>query len=172
MRGGGDIPAPTPIVGHGKVYFTSWHGPAAPVIAVRLSATGDISLKEGQDANEGVAWSHMRGGSYMATPILYGDYLYVVRWNGVLACYLAETGNLVYEERLGDGRTGFSASPVASGGKIYIASEDGDVYVVRAGPDFRVLEKNSLDEVTMATPAISGDTLYFRTRSHLIAIGE
>lgn len=171
FRGGGDIPIPTPVAAHGKVYLTSAHGPQSPVYAFRLDASGDISLAEGETANQGVAWSTPRGGSYTATPLVYGDYLYVPRWNGVLACHVAETGSLVYEERLGTGAA-ISASPVASGGKIYVPTEDGDVYVVRAGGEFTVLATNSMDETVLATPAISGGTVYFRTRSHVVAIGE
>jgi outer membrane protein assembly factor BamB len=122
-------------------------------------------------ANVGVAWSTTRGGAYMSTPLVYGDYVYIARWNAVLACHDAETGDLIYEERLGRGGT-VSASPVASGGRIYIPTEDGDVYVIRAGPEFEVMAVNSMDEVTLATPAISGDVLYFRTRSHMVAVGE
>ena len=77
-----------------------------------------------------------------------------------------------YQARLGDGKTGFTASPVASDGRIYFTSEDGDVYVVKAGPTFELLATNPLGEVAMATPAISEGTLLFRTRNHLVAVGE
>jgi outer membrane protein assembly factor BamB len=77
----------------------------------------------------------------------------------------------MYRERLGGGG-GFSASSVAADGKLYFTSEEGDVFVIRAGPHFELLATNALDEVAMATPAISEGTLYFRTRSHLIAIGQ
>jgi outer membrane protein assembly factor BamB len=108
----------------------------------------------------------------MPTPLVYGDYLYLCRDNGVLSCYRAKTGERMYQERLGGGRTGFSASSVAADGKLYFTSEEGDVFVVRAGPRFELLATNSLDEVAMATPAISEGTLYFRTRSHLVAIAQ
>ena len=74
-------------------------------------------------------------------------------------------------ERLGEGRSGFSASPVSAGERVYFTSEEGDVFVLRAGPKFEVLAVNSLGEVTMATPAVSEGVLYFRTRSHLVAVG-
>ena len=86
--------------------------------------------------------------------------------------YEAKTGKQIYQERLGTGRTGFSASPVASDGKIYFSSEEGDVYVVKAGPTYELLATNPLGEVAMATPAISEGTLLFRTRNHLVAVGE
>ena len=114
----------------------------------------------------------MRDGGYMQTPIVYGDILYVCRDNGVLSAFDVKTGTRHYQARLGDGKTGFSASPVAANGRLYFTSEDGDVHVVKAGPVFEMLGKNPLGEVAMATPAISDGTLIFRTRNHLVAVGE
>jgi outer membrane protein assembly factor BamB len=172
LEGGGDIPVPTPVVAHGMVFITNAHGPASPIYAIRLDARGDISLRAGSTSNEYVAWSIKRGGAYMQTPLVYGDYLYNCRDNGALSCYRATSGERLYQERVGGGGMGFSASPVAADGKIYFTSETGDVFVVRAGPRFELLATNSFDEVVMATPAISEGTLYFRTRSHLVAIGQ
>lgn len=108
----------------------------------------------------------------MQTPFVYGDYLYSCRDNGVLSCFNARTGERLYQERLGRGASGFSASPVAADGKLYFTSETGDVYVIKAGPEFESLAINPLDEVAMATPAIAEGSLYFRTRGHLVAIAE
>jgi outer membrane protein assembly factor BamB len=96
----------------------------------------------------------------------------VCRDNGVLSAFDVKTGTRHYQARLGDGKTGFSASAVASNGRLYFTSEDGDVYVVKAGPAYELLATNPLGEVAMATPAISEGTLLFRTRNHLVAIGE
>jgi outer membrane protein assembly factor BamB len=172
LQGGGDIPVPTPVAAHGLVFITNAHGRMAPIYAVRATATGDISLKETENANSHIAWSRPRDGGYMQTPLVYGDYLYVCRDNGVLSCYEAKTGNRVYEERLGTGRTGFTASPVAADGKLYFTSEYGDIYVVRAGPKFELLSVNPMGEICMATPAISAGMLLFRTQGHLVAIAE
>ena len=114
----------------------------------------------------------MRDGGYMQTPIVYGDELYVCRDNGVLSVFDAKTGQRHYQGRLADGRTGFSASPVASNGRIYFTSEEGDVYVVKAGTAFEQLAVNPLGEVAMATPAISEGTMFFRTRGHLVAVAR
>ncbi len=114
----------------------------------------------------------MRDGGYMQTPIVYGDILYVCRDNGVLTAFDAKTGTRHYQARLGDGKTGFSASAVAAGGRLYFTSEDGDVYVVKAGPAYELLATNPLGEVAMATPAISEGTLLFRTRNHLVAVAS
>ena len=108
----------------------------------------------------------------MQTPIVYGDHLYVCRDNGVLSCYNAQTGERLYQQRLAQGRTGFTASPVASNGKLYFTSEMGDVHVVQAGPEFKLLATNPLDDISMATPAISEGVLYFRSRYHLIAVSK
>jgi outer membrane protein assembly factor BamB len=108
----------------------------------------------------------------MQTPIVYGDYLYVCRDNGVLSVYDSRTGARQYQQRLASGQTGFTASAVAANGKLYYTSEEGSVYVVKAGPAFELLGENALGEVAMATPAISEGVIYFRTRRHLVAIGS
>jgi outer membrane protein assembly factor BamB len=172
LQGGGDIPVPTPIVAHDLVFITNSHGRMAPIYAIRLDATGDISLGENATSNKYVAWSVPRDGAYMITPLIYGDYLYSSKNNGVLFCFEAKTGKRVYQERLGDGTTGFTASPVAAAGKLYYSSEDGDIYVIKAGPKFEVLAKNDMGEICMATPAISEGTLFFRTQGHVVAITE
>jgi outer membrane protein assembly factor BamB len=172
LSGGGDIPVPTPIVAHDLVFITNAHGRMAPIYAIRLDATGDISLGENATSNKYVAWSVPRDGAYMITPLVYGDYLYSSKDNGVLSCFEAKTGNRLYQERLGDGKSGFTASPVAAAGKLYYSSEDGDIYVIKAGPKFEVLASNDIGEICMATPAISEGTIFFRTQSHLVAITE
>ena len=172
LRGGGDIPAPTPVVAGNLAYVTNAHGSMSPIYAIKLDSAGDISLKGDDTENAGVAWSSRRDGSYMPTPLVYGDYLYICRDNGIAVCFEAKTGKKVYEERLGTGRSGFTASVIAGDGKIYFTSEDGDIYVVKSGPKFELLATNPMGEVCMATPALSAGTLYYRTQSHLIALRE
>jgi outer membrane protein assembly factor BamB len=172
LRGGGDIPVPAPVVAHGLVFITHAHGPGSPIFAVRTGARGDITPPAGKTAGEHLAWSVERGGAYMQTPLVYGDLLYTCRDNGVLSVHRARTGERLYQERLGAGSSGFTASPVAADGKVYFTSEEGDVFVVRAGERFELLAKNALGEVTMATPAISEGRLFFRTRGHLVAVGK
>lgn len=172
LRGGGDIPVPSPVVAHDLVFVTHAHGPGSPIYAIRTSAAGDVSLPDGETSSAHVAWSIPRGGSYMQTPLVYGDLLYACRDNGVLSVFRARTGERLYQERLGGGGTGFSASPVAADGKVYFTSEEGEVFVVRAGERFELLARNPLGEVTMASPALSEGVLYFRTRGHLVAVGR
>lgn len=172
MRGGGDIPVPTPVIAHGLIFIANAHGRMSPIYAVRPDATGDITLKEDETSNKYIAWCQPKNGDYLQTPLVYGDYVYSMKSNGVLNCYEALTGKQVYQERLGTGRTGFTSSPVAADGKVYFASEDGDVYVIQAGPQFKVLATNSMGEICMATPGISRGVLYYRTKEHLVAIGR
>jgi outer membrane protein assembly factor BamB len=173
FHGGGDIPVPTPVTGHGLAFITNAHGKSAPIYAIKLDSRGDVSLEDGKASSEQVPWSVNRGGAYMQTPILYGDYFYNCRDNGVLACFEAKTGRLVFQARLGSGFGGFTGSPVASGGKIYYVSEVGDVVVIKAGvPELKILAKNPLGEICLSTPAISNGELFFRTRTQLISISD
>ncbi|MEW6745068.1 MAG: PQQ-binding-like beta-propeller repeat protein [Planctomycetota bacterium] len=172
MRGGGDIPVPTPIVAHGLIFITSAHGPMSPIYAIRIQAEGDISLTGDEDSNEFVAWSTPRRGAYIPTPIVYGDYLYVGDDQGTLACYEAKTGKEMYRRRLGAGRSAYSASPVAADGKLYFTSEEGDIRVVKAGPEYESLAVNPMGELCLASPAITGGTIFVRTVKNLYAIGE
>lgn len=170
MKGGGDIPVPTPILSHDLVYITNAHGPLAPIYAIRLGAEGEISLGPDETSNSHIAWAHLRTGNYMQTPLIYNDLLYACRDAGILACYDARTGDKKYRERLA-GNVGFTASPVAGDGKIFFTSEEGDVFVVKTGEKYELLGKNSLGGISMATPAISRGVIYFRTHENLIAIG-
>lgn len=171
MRGTGDIPTPTPYVAHDLIFVTQAHGGGMPVYAIRTSASGDISLADGETANDHVAWSVPRGGSYMPTSVVYGDQIYILRDNGILRSRHAETGELFYEERIA-GDTGFTASLVAGDGKVYLTAETGEIYVVEAGREFKLLAKNDMGEVCMATPAISDGSIFVRTRGHLVALGD
>jgi len=171
MSGGGDIQIPTPVTGHGMVYFNSAHGRQSPIIAVKADAKGDISFPENETSNEYVAWSIPRGGAYMATMLLVGDYLYNARWNGSLSCYNALTGEQLYSEKAGDGNS-YTSSPVAADGKIYIGDDDGSIYVVQSDQEYKLLAKNPLGDVFTTTPAITDGMIFFRTLNYLIAVGE
>jgi outer membrane protein assembly factor BamB len=145
--------------------------PVQPIYAVRPGATGDISLKDKETKNEWIAWSKLKGGPYMPTPIVYGDHLYCCANSGLLTCYEAATGKQVYSERLG-GAGGFTASPVAADGRLYFTGEESGVRVVKAGPKFELLAINPVGETCLATPAISDGMLFVRTEHHLVALGR
>ena len=170
LNGGGDIPVPVPVIGNGLVFITNAHGGKQPVYAIKETATGDISLTGGATSNEYVAWSVPQDGAYLISPVLYRDLLYVTKTNGVINSFDAKTGQKVYQQRLGSGTTAFTSSTIAADGKVYFTSEDGDVYVVKAGREFEVLATNPLGGITMASPAVSEGVLYFRTSNRLIAV--
>jgi hypothetical protein len=161
---------PMPVVGRDLVYITSGNRPIQPIFAVRPGASGDISLPADEERNAHIAWSRLRGGPYMPTPIVYGKYLYVGSNAGLLTCYEADTGKEVYKKRLGG--VSYTASPVAADGRLYFTSEQGSVRVVKAGPEFELLAVNEVGDVCMATPAISGGTLYLRSQHFLYALGR
>jgi outer membrane protein assembly factor BamB len=167
-----EITTPTPFVAHDLIFVTSGYPPVQPIYAIKPGGNGDLTLPQGKDSSDFVAWSKQRGGPYMPTPIAYGELLYTCSNQGVLTAYNAKTGERIYQERLGGTGGAFTASPVASDGKIYFSSEDGDVFVVKAGPKYELLAKNPVGEVMMATPAISDGLLIVRTVSHLYAFGE
>lgn len=168
--GNSEIAIPTPIVGPGIVVITNGYQGVQPIIAVKPGATGDITLKPGETKNEFIAWGTTRGGPYIPTPVIYGEQLYVLQNNGVLAAYKVTTGERLYQQRLGGTGGSFSASPVAADGKLYLSSEDGDVFVVKAGPTYELLATNPIGEVIMATPAISDGLLIIRGLRHVFAI--
>ena len=166
------ITVPTPIVGHDLIFVTSGYRPIQPIYAIKLNAVGDISLDEKQDSNKHIAWSKSRGGPYLPTPILYGNYLYTLGNDGIFTCYEAKTGKQIYRKRCGNGAaTSFTASPVAADGKIYVTAESGVVTAIKAGPEFEILSRHPIGEYCLSTPAIAGGRFLLRTQSHVIAIG-
>jgi len=171
MSGGGDIQIPTPIVGNNLIYFNSAHGKSSPIIAVKTSATGDITLKDDETSNSGIQWSLPRGGSYMHTMLLYRNLLYNVNWNGVINCLDPLTGKEVYNAKLGTAGS-FIASPVASDGRIYIVDEMGTVYIISDGSTFKLLAEIPMKDVCMTAPAITDGMIYFRTQHYLYAAGK
>ena len=151
--------------------MTNGYRGVQPIYAIKPGASGDITLKGEETTSSAIAWSMKRGGPYIPTPVLYRDQLYVCQNNGVVVTYDAKTGQRVYQERLGPGGS-FSASPVAGDGKVYFTSEDGDVFVVKAGPTYELLSTNSVGEILMSTPAISDGVIFFRGLKHVFAIGQ
>jgi len=165
IKGTSMISVPTPFAAHGLIYLASgYYRFIQPIVALKPGATGEV-------AAEHVAWRTEKGAPYLPTPIVYGDYFYSFNHRGILTVYNAATGERIYEQRLGEGGA-FASSPVATGGRLYAASEDGDVYVVKAGPTFELLSANKMDEVVMATPALSNGMLIVRGLSHVFGISE
>lgn len=174
LAGNSEIAVPTPIIAHDMAYVTTGYRPIQPIYAIRLDAVGDISLQDTATTNAHIAWSKKRGGPYMPTPVIYEDYLYVCANNGTVTCYNAKTGAQMYRERLGGQGSAyaFTASPIAAEDKIYFTSEDGEIFVVQAGPKYELLAANKMGEVCMATPAFSDNILLVRTQQNVYAVGN
>ena len=186
IHGMSGLTIPTPFARHGLVYISSGYpgGGLRPVYAVRPGAAGDISLwldeRRGLAtgfpgplrSSAAIAWSYPLLGTYNTSALVYGDYYYTLLDRGFLVCNDARTGEEIYGRQRLEIGDGFSASPWAYNGKIFLLSEDGDTYVVQAGPEFEVLGKNSLDEMTLATPAIARGSVIIRTKSKLYRIAR
>jgi hypothetical protein len=160
------ISIPTPFSRHGLLYISSGYVADAqrPAYAIRSGASGDISLKPGETTNQFIVWSAPTGAPYNPTPIVYGD---------VFTSHDARTGKEIYgRQRITAEASGFTSSPWAYNGKIFAMSEEGDTYVIQAGPEFKVLGKNSLNEMTLATPAVARGSLIVRTASKLYRISK
>ena len=157
------VKVPTPVVANDLVIVTGGYPPGGrPLYAIRPGGSGEINEKA-------LAWKTDRGAPYTGTPIMYDGLLYALTDNGILSAYEPKTGERIYQQRVAGG-SGFSASPVAANGRLYLASEDGDVFVVKAGRTYELLGTNKMNEPLMATPAISGNALFIRTLTALVAV--
>jgi outer membrane protein assembly factor BamB len=172
LGGSSKITAPTPIFAEDLFVVASGRAPERPIFVVRPDAQGNITLKGGENSNAAVAWSKTARGPYMPTPLAYNGILYVLANNGVLDAYRLKTGEEVYRQRLEKVGDGFSASPVAADGKLYLSNEDGDIIVAAAGPEYRQLAVNSMGDLLMATPALSDGVMYVRTAHSLFAVSR
>lgn len=172
LGGSSKITAPTPIFDAGVFVVASGRGPERPIFVIRPGARGDVTLPTGNTSSDAIAWSKTGRGSYMPTPLIYKGLLYVLANNGVFDAYNLKTGEEVYRQRLSAVGNGFSASPVAADGKIYLSNEDGDIIVVSAGPEFKQIAVNPMGELVMATPALSDGVMYVRTVRSLFAVGN
>ncbi len=156
---------PTPVAANGLVIASAGY-PSKNIVAIRSGGSGNI---EGTDR---IAWRYNKGTAYVPSPILYDGYLYLMNDQGVLTCVEPETGKIVYEGGRVPIATRFSgASPVAFDGKILLTSDDGDTFVIKAGPKHEVLATNSLGEPCRTSIAIADSKLFIRGEKHLFCIG-
>jgi outer membrane protein assembly factor BamB len=156
---------PTPIVGYGMIFCSS--GRAGPTLAIKPGGSGDVTRTH-------VAWESPRGSPFVPSPILYGDQIYMVNdMASIVTSLHAPTGKAMFQGRLGVAtREGFSASPVAVDGKIFFTNDEGETFVLRAGPAFQLLHVNRIGESTLASPALVDGRWYIRTDRNLYAIGR
>jgi outer membrane protein assembly factor BamB len=170
------IDIPTPVQEGGLLYLSSGFIAdlkAQPLYAVRPGAAGDISPKDEQNPGQYVAWYHPFGGAYNPSPIAYGGNLYVLYDRGTVNCYDGRSGKVIYEKQpLAADAKAFTASPWANKGRLFFLSEDGDTFVVQAGPELKVLARNKLAEMCMATPATLRGSIILRTLTKLYRIGS
>ena len=188
LHGMSGLTIPTPFASHGMVYISSGYpgGGLRPVYAIRPGASGDISLFPADamrtgitsgfpgplTSSDAIAWSYPLLGTYNTTAIVYGDYYYTLLDRGFLVAHDARTGEEVYGRTRLEIGNGFTASPWAYNGKLFLLSEDGETFVVKAGAEFEILHTNQLNEMTLATPAIAQGSLIIRTQSKLYRIAK
>jgi outer membrane protein assembly factor BamB len=156
---------PSAVAGHDMVFVSAGY-PGKRAMGVKLGAAGNLT------GTPNVVWSYDKGTAYVTSPILYGNYVYLVSDKGILTCIEARTGEIKYEGGRVPVPASFSASAVAYDGKIFLTSEDGDTFVIKAGPVHEVIRTNSLGEVVLASPAISQGRIFIRGGKHLYCIGE
>jgi outer membrane protein assembly factor BamB len=175
LTGMSTFAVPSPFSANGLLYVNSGY-PAdrlRPAYAIRPGAAGDITLKPDRTDNDYIVWSQPSVGSFHPSALVYGGCYYTLLDRGLLSCHDPKTGKEIYpRQRISADATGFTASPWAYNGKVFLMSEDGDTYVIQAGPEFKALGKNSLEEMTLATPAVAHGSLIVRTASKLYRIGR
>jgi outer membrane protein assembly factor BamB len=154
------IPSP---VANNQMVFISAGFPAKIAMAINLGGSGDLA--------DAVAWKYSKGTAYVPSPILYGDYLYLTTDRGILTCLDAKTGELKYEGGRVPIPATFTASPIAFDGKILLTSEDGDTFVVKAGPTHEILGTNTVGEPVYASPAVADGNIFIRGEKNIYAIG-
>ena len=167
--------APSPFAADGLVYLSSGYPGSAvrPVYAIRPGGVGDISLDpDSQTDHPYIAWFQPMLGTYVTSAIVYRGTYYTLLDRGMLLAHDARIGQEIYgRKRLKPG-SGFTASPWAYNGKVFVLSEDGDTYVIQAGSAFEIVGTNSLDEMALATPAVAGDSLFIRTQTKLYRLSN
>lgn len=175
FKGMSSIAIPVPFSKHGLLYIASGYvgDQHRPVYAIKPGASGDISLKEGETSNQFIVWYQRQAGPYNPSPIVYGDLYYTLLDRGFFTAHDAKTGKEVYgKQRIDPAAGAFTSSPWAYNGKIFALSEDGDTFVIQAGNEYKLVGKNSLDEMCMATPAIAKGSLIIRTATKLYRISK
>ncbi|HSE16816.1 MAG TPA: PQQ-binding-like beta-propeller repeat protein [Pyrinomonadaceae bacterium] len=155
---------PSPVANNEMVFLVAGF-PAKIAMAIKLGQSGDLT------GTPNVPWTYAKGTAYVPSPILYGDYLYLTTDRGILTCIDAKTGEVKYEGGRIPIPATFTASPVAFEGKILMTSEDGDTFIVKAGPKHEVLGTNSVGEPVYASPAIADGRIFIRGEKNLYCIG-
>jgi hypothetical protein len=167
-----EIAVGSPVVTEDLIYVTAGYPPVKPIYAIRPGSRGDLALPEGVDRSEALAWSKNRGGTYIPSPLVYRGYFYTNENNGLLVCYDAKTGEIVYRSRIGGTGGSYAASPIAADGRLYFTTEEGETFVVEAGPTYKLLATNRVEGVVLSTPAASDGLLVLRTLDRVYGIAN
>ncbi len=172
--GGMSMPTASPIAADGRLFVgTGSQGDAnRPFMAVKPGAAGDISLAPDTTSNDFILWRQPRVAGYTPSAIVHAGKAYLVHDTGILTVLDAKTGQQIYRVRVRGGGHTFSASPVASGSRVYFLTEEGVTFVLDTGDAYKELAKNDLAEMSLASPAIAGDAIYIRTQSKLYKIAD
>jgi len=173
LAGMTSIHAVTPVAGHGLLFVSSGYFPdnPRPTYAIRPGASGDISLEAGKTSNAFIAWSNPTLASAYPSPLIVGDRYYTLMDRGFLTSNDPKTGKEIYgRQRIAVDSGTFTASPWSYNGRIFAVSEDGETFVMQAGHEFKLLGRNALDEMTLASPAVAQGSLFIRTASKLYRI--
>ena len=139
---------------------------------MRPGAKGDISLDRSESRNEFITWCNWNAAPYNPSTLLYRDRLYVLLDRGLVSALDPKTGNYIYNRERLTQRGAFTTSPWANNGKIFCLDENGVTFVIAAGDQFKLLNRNRLaaDDMCMATPALAGNNLLIRTAARLYCI--
>jgi outer membrane protein assembly factor BamB len=175
LKGMSTITVPVPFASHGMLMIGSGYIADAlrPAYAIKPGAAGDISLKGDETSNASIVWAMKTGAPYIPSPLVMGDTYYTLFDRGFFTAHDVRTAKELYpRQRISTDTAAFTASPWAYNGKIFALSEDGDTYVIQAGPEFKVLGKNSLGEMTLATPAVAHGSVIIRTVGNLYRIAR
>jgi outer membrane protein assembly factor BamB len=151
-----------PLLAHGLAYFPTGFG-KGELIVVRADRSGALAAKD-------LAWHEKRSIPKKPSLLMVNDLLFMVDDGGIASCYEAVSGKLVWQERLAQRAGNFSASPLLADGRIYISNEEGNTYVFAADREFKLLATNALESGCMASPAISENAIFLRTKTHLYRI--
>jgi outer membrane protein assembly factor BamB len=159
-------PIPSPVTTKGLVFLTAGSS-AKVVMAMKPGGSGEL-----KDSKDLLMWRYNKGAAYVPSPIALGDYLYLLSDAGVMTCIDALTGEVKYEGGRVPVPAKFFASPIAFDDKILLTSEDGDSFVVKAGPVHEVLRTNSVGEPVYASPAVANGAIFIRGEKHLFKIAD
>ena len=171
--GGLTMPTPSPLTSNGLLYVgTGAQGGDArrPFFAVKPGGSGDITPKTGEPSSAFVAWTQPRGSGYTPSALVHDGRVYLLHDTGIMGVYAADTGREIYKTRVGGVGHTFSASPIAAGKRVYFLDEEGTTIVVESGDAYKELAQSSLEEMSLASPAVAGKALFIRTQTKLYRI--